>query len=595
MESVKKFAVFVGLFLGLVGQLTAVLLAFKGDFSTAIAAVLAIAFSLTVVALITIIMSKVPSRLGDLSQTTPRYSRSARRTAGIALVCAPVVLASSFWGWKAYHTRPNRRFVILVADFEGPNPKSFRLSEIVVEEIRRATSSYRDIEIRPVARAITAQEGSTEARKLGQENGAAIVLWGWYGTTPNKAVATIHFEIMSPSEMSNLKSSAMMTPPVSELNNFVMQARIARGYSYVALIVAGLARYEQRDYSGAVDRLSAAEASGGEDESLLDPTYLYFHRGTAFIQLEKQDLAIKDLDRCIARRPDFSAAFINRAVALYDKGQYVQARADADTALRLDPSSAIGYNTRGVILEEIRNDVAALQDFDKALELDPQLSWAYNNRAWIYEQRGEINRAIEDYDRAIAYGSTLALENKAAARYHAGEFQQAISDYSAAINHDPKNPLFYAYRGLAHAALGETAPAKADCDTAIRISPNNARVHDIRGIADTQLGDFENARQDFATALTLDPNFARSYFDRGTMYTRLQDYDSAVKDFTSAIKLDSEFGDAYFSRGEAYQKMGKSHLAFQDFASATHHGTRFIVQSTEQLDKNENSSDEPKK
>jgi tetratricopeptide (TPR) repeat protein len=490
--------------------------------------------------------------------------------------------------------------VILVANFDGPNPKSFRVSEIIVEKIRLATGPYSDIEVRTLDRAITAQEGSPEATKLADENRADIVLWGWYGSTADTAVATVHFEIMNPREMSRLPSSEMMAPPLSQLNNFSLQVRIAHGYSYVSLMAAGLARYEQKDYTGAVERLNAAEQVAGEYPSLLDPTYLYFHRGTAYIELGKQDLAIKDLNRCIILKPKFAAAFINRAVALFDKGQYAAAKSDADEALILDPSQAIAYNTRGVIVEEIGDHAAALHsafaDFSKALELNPRLSWAYNNRGLIYDDWGDFDHAIEDYDRGIIYGSTLAINNRAMARYRSGEYEKAISDFSTALNRDPKDPLLYAYRGLAHAAVGEISSANADCDNAIRTDPKNAHLHDIRGVAHTLLHDFDGARQDFATAITLDPKFARGYFDRGTMYVQLQDYDSAVKDFTSAIKIDSEFGEAYVSRGKTYQKMGKSHLAFRDFASATHHGARFIVQSIETLDDGETSgSNRPKR
>ncbi len=137
MESVKKFAALAGLLLGLVGQLISVILAFKKDFSTAIAASLVITFLITVVALITIIASKVPSRVAGPSQSIPRYSKLARRAASVVLVSTLVVPAISLWGWKVYRVRPNGRFLILVADFDGPNPKSFRVSEIIVEQIQQ--------------------------------------------------------------------------------------------------------------------------------------------------------------------------------------------------------------------------------------------------------------------------------------------------------------------------------------------------------------------------------------------------------------------------------------------------------------------------
>jgi tetratricopeptide (TPR) repeat protein len=590
MEPIRKIATLVGLLIGTASQIISLIQAFKNDFTIASTALLAAGFCITVVALITVVWSRVPSVLGDPSESLPRYSKRVRRVAALTLVCLPIALASGFAGWKFYRGTPGGKFIVLVTDFAGPNPKSLRFSEIVVEEIRRTTSSYHDIVIRPIARAITAQEGSTEARKLGQENGAAIVLWGWYGATPDSAVSTVHFEILSSPEMSKLPSSEMKTLPVSELNSFAMQVRIARDYSYVSLIAAGLFRYEQQDYSGAVDRFNAAEESAGEDTSLLDPTYLYFHRGTAYIQLRKQDLAIKDLSRCIANRPDFAAAFINRAVALHDKGQYVAAKADANSALRLEPFQAIGYNTRGVILQRIGDDAAALQDFDKALELDPRLSWAYNNRGFIYNKLGDTERAIQDYNRAIEYGSVLAIKNRAMARYDAADYRQAMSDFSEALKRDPNDSLLYAYRGLTHAALGEVSAATADCEIAARMSPNDAEVYDLKGIVDTQLRDFEGASRDFDTSLRLNPKFPRSYFNRGIMHMRLEQYELALKDFTSAIRLRSDFGDAYLARADTYQKLGKPHLAFQDLASASRYGKRLIITSIEPIDKNGQSS-----
>src|SRR5258707_6445502 len=59
MESVRKFAALVGLLLGLVGQLITLIVAFRNHFSAAIAASLAITFSITAVGLIPIIASKV--------------------------------------------------------------------------------------------------------------------------------------------------------------------------------------------------------------------------------------------------------------------------------------------------------------------------------------------------------------------------------------------------------------------------------------------------------------------------------------------------------------------------------------------------------
>lgn len=596
MESLKKFAALIGILLGITGQLISLLLAFKNNFTIAVGACFAIAFLITVTCLVKVVVSKVPSRVGEPSQSVPHYSKGWRRTAAVILVTLPLAITSTIVVWK-YGAKPTGGFLVLVADFDGPNPKSYRVSEIIVEKIRLAVGPYKDIEVKSIGRTVTAQQGSPEAIRIANENNAAMILWGWYGSTSEAAIATVHFEIISPREMARLPSSSTMTSPVSELNRFTLQTHLAQGYSYVSLIAAALVRFEKQDYAGALDRFDAAEkAAHVDDPALLDATYLYLHRGAAYIELSKPDAALNDLNRCIARSPTLAPCFVDRAVALHDLGRLDDAKRDADVALGLGPCGceAVAYNTRGVIIEELGKPdrksalQAAFADFNKALQLNPRLSWAYNNRGWIYYLWDDFGDALKDYDEAIKYGSIAALENRRILRYATGEFEEVVSDYTAALTRDPDNPSFYAQRCLAHAALGHIAPANSDCAQAIRMNPKDAHLYDTSGVAHTELGDFEHARKDFNTAVSLDSGFARSYFDRGTMYMRLQNYDSAIEDFSTAIRLDADFGEAYASRGEAYQKIGKDHLAFRDFASATHHGMHFIVQSWKMLDKDEN-------
>ncbi len=74
----------------------------------------------------------------------------------------------------------------------------------------------------------------------------------------------------------------------------------------------------------------------GEDFYLVH--YYYFNRANCFMQLKMYDGALVDYDYALKLNPEFSAAYFNRGVCLYKKGQKEDACLDWKKALDM------GYN-----------------------------------------------------------------------------------------------------------------------------------------------------------------------------------------------------------------------------------------------------------
>lgn len=99
----------------------------------------------------------------------------------------------------------------------------------------------------------------------------------------------------------------------------------------------------------------------------------YFERGLKHQNVANQDFAIEDYTEAIRLKPDYSAAYLNRAVAFSSLKMYGKAIRDCDEVIRLAPNFGLGYNNRGVIYQQLSLYEEAQRDFEIAHRLDNSL------------------------------------------------------------------------------------------------------------------------------------------------------------------------------------------------------------------------------
>ena len=201
---------------------------------------------------------------------------------------------------------------------------------------------------------------------------------------------------------------------------------VNRGLSYVAL---GNSTHAIADFKSALilepehaiaqfNLTQEMEQSGSLDESTYDqiinenPQFTSAYVNRALVRLNSGDIngAIRDYSEAINIDPNDPILFLNRALAREKAGMPKSALADLNKALKLDTDNAKAHRSRGRVLFELKEYQLALQDMDDAIKLEPDFAGSYFNRALILRKMGNFNQTCADLNRAIGLGLKVAEE-----------------------------------------------------------------------------------------------------------------------------------------------------------------------------------------
>ncbi len=142
----------------------------------------------------------------------------------------------------------------------------------------------------------------------------------------------------------------------------------------------------------------------------LDPKNagLFSGRGQVYEILRKPELAVADLSRAIELEgPDDLFAgldFMMRANLYEELGKLDLAVRDWDTLVKRKPGDALCYQRRGELYGKLGKYDQAITDLNKALTLEPKgygATAAYYRRALAYAQKGDSQKAIQDLTKAV--------------------------------------------------------------------------------------------------------------------------------------------------------------------------------------------------
>lgn len=110
----------------------------------------------------------------------------------------------------------------------------------------------------------------------------------------------------------------------------------------------------------------------------------YNGRGDAYNELKQYELAIKDLDKAIEMKQDYTDAYYNRGISYYFIGQQAQSSGNNELA--------------------IKYYYQAIHDNSMAIKFNPELAIAYYNRSGNYYTIGKADSALTDALKAQSLG-----------------------------------------------------------------------------------------------------------------------------------------------------------------------------------------------
>jgi len=253
-------------------------------------AIVAIAVSATIGAVIVRLVDAIPLRnilfataAGVLLLTVFLFVRRQprRRLVLGALVIGAALLGAILVRYpEEKNHKPNTestaKTVILVANFVGPDPSKYIVTETILGNLRVALQHYPDIEVVALGRSITEQDANA-ARTEGQNRSAAFVIWGRYAPTRTHVGLAVHFTIIKRPpilpELSILAQGQLQTAPIQHLEDFTLQLKLSQQMAYLSLFVAGIARYDVEDWPTAekyfTDAMQHAAGVSKSDQSLV--------------------------------------------------------------------------------------------------------------------------------------------------------------------------------------------------------------------------------------------------------------------------------------------------------------------------------------
>jgi tetratricopeptide (TPR) repeat protein len=438
-------------------------------------------------------------------------------------------------------------FRILIADFDGPDPQKYRVTDNILSEIKRQTDSYKDVEVISLSKVIQERDGKNIARQIGHDKKADIVIWGWYALTQGSAQTSMNFEVLNKSEdlpdFGDSTRGKAQTTSLSQLDGFKVQVDMARELASISLVTLGMSRYFQKDWDGAITRLTKALESlphsiiSSEIESSSLSEYIYIYRARAFLNKDELDHAIDDYTLAISENKYSYIAYQNRGGVYVRKNENEKAFADISKALELIPNSSYSYSVRSDIYSAFGDYEKALDDANKALILDPKISSLYVSRAFKHMYKGEYSKALDDTDRALKL-----------------EF---------------KNIDAYLARSVILKRIKDLDKALFEIDRAIEINPNIGNLYVVKSQIYLQKGERDKALSEIKRAAEKSNDGSGFYNTRGLFYLGNQEYEKAISDFSNVINLSDKFFWAYNNRGNSYRGQGNYKKSIEDLKKAT--------------------------
>jgi len=272
-------------------------------------------------------------------------------------------------------------------------------------------------------------------------------------------------------------------------------------------------------------------------------------------------------------QPKTSGAFYNRALDLYNQGQYAKALEDLAKAKELNASMAEVYYTEGLCYQKLEDWEAAKKAFQDTLKRNANDTDALYNLARLYYNEGELDIAQAYLEQAEAllsptedpmvmglmayiaedqgdlklaeslYQRVLAVNPESADTwYYLGKLRIAVQDYPNALEAlnqsetlDATNPEVPYELSLCYAKLGQWNDTIEACNRVLTISPTFTKAYNQLGLAHYCTNQFEEAVHNYEKALSIDPDYITALNNLAYTYEKLEQYSKAVEAFSTYI------------------------------------------------------------
>jgi tetratricopeptide (TPR) repeat protein len=521
---------------------------------------------------------------------------------GCALLLMPclfTLIALGYFGWPVIVSwlprdmRPIQpaaegEILFVIADFAGSGMAD--PADDIAQQIRTNFSGYTTVRL---ARPVSAPETAADARALGQQYRARVVIWGIRQTDGY----TLSIEVLQPVDPLQPQSTSLIFAP-ADSNDLNTVSQLLTG-------IAFLHTSDGWNASAHFDPLSASATSDGLTlETLTVYRLLAYQMQGSYPQAEQ---AAAD---AVRQQPRSARLHLLYAQVLIWNSKTTQAIDAASDALKYDADLIEAYVLRGMAYAQLEKYSLALSDFDEALKRDPAHEKTRSERIRVYIQMQEYDQALADINAALAINpdNVDMLLQRAQIDAAQGNQQAAYADLARVLEiaSAGTDSSLQASALLERARIArqfkDTAQALADYDALLKLFPNDSGYTLEKGMAYWERGDKANADATFMLALAdmgytadgpglnnlawelamkeyyepalgysirslgIDPHEPNSLHTRGYIYLHLKEYDRATLDIEAAFTYGlTGYNPAYRDLADAYFGAGKYDLAVRNY------------------------------
>jgi tetratricopeptide (TPR) repeat protein len=539
-DFLKKLGIFL---LGLVTFITSLvnfLSLWHGNRSTVNLIVALIGSSAIIVGLGYISFKKIKLPKNRFRYRYQRYYRHAR----YALAGMIMLLLLAGISYYQRYQEIEKKVIILVASFDGPNPQVHRVTEILYSKLKKTFTEDKDIMVISISDVITDETKAEKFATLERKYQPDFLIWGWYGVTSSDVIMQVNIKnfnamLYSPIDMDNGSSYQVA---VSELDEFTFQQKLSDELISLFVFVRAIGLFEAGDTNGAIQQLNIALNGSHWPENFVTRSQALLMRGIFHVFNGNNPYAIEDFTAVLESEPDNYVALFNRGFALQaekrhkqcveDLNQLLSSNTDKAIELRSKESISNIYNALGICYFEVGQFDNAVASYLKAIEASPTFPLPHNNLGNAYTMLGQLDTAINEYDRAIA------LKN----------------DYA----------LAYFNRGSTYARLSNYPKALDDLDKAIQLNPKLSRAFRTRGFVYWSMGEETKAIESYTEAIHLDTNYELAYLQRGDLLTHMGYFRLAIADYSEVIRINPSNYEAIYDRATLLNEEGYHQQAIDD-------------------------------
>jgi serine/threonine protein kinase/TolA-binding protein len=198
----------------------------------------------------------------------------------------------------------------------------------------------------------------------------------------------------------------------------------------------------------------------------------YFQRGRCALDQQQWAQARDDFSRALERRPDLTAALLNRALAHRNLGELALAEQDITRAIQLGAPETRAYFLRSSLRRQQQQHDLAAEDFAEGLARTPsdELSWIARGVARVHT---EPEQALEDFRQALRLypASRSALVNMVfvlTEKLHRDD--EGLVAINRLIELDPTDTDGLAARAVQQARMGLHDAAVSDANALLQRS-----------------------------------------------------------------------------------------------------------------------------